>query len=364
MKVRETDIEQLGEQLRVNKKLIRDFQQTLAQRDQVECQAQNDQEYQELEKANAYSRVIDLRWKKVEKPAACKMYHGSAAVSGNTIYFRNGRNNHIYQYNLEQNKWTKIPNCPKKGFSLAFFEGSLTAIGGIDSDSLLSLVQEDGTRKWGDRYPPMPTKRYNTTAECNEHILIVAGGMVENNRPVHTVELMDVMKHQWYTACDLAHPLYDASATICGDNLYLTGWKDQDGQGSNGTLTCSLAQLEQTAIPHTLGSRLLKAFTGTKPSVTECIWKRIADLPTINSMCVTINSDQLLAIGGEDPENMEYVRNIYRYNQTSDVWEIVSKMPTARSSCLVAAVLSKQLIVVGGYIGVGTYTDVINVASF
>ena len=36
-----------------------------------------------------------------------------------------------------------------------------------------------------------------------------------------TVKLLDIDSLQWFIASELPHPLTEASATVCGDNLYL-----------------------------------------------------------------------------------------------------------------------------------------------
>ena len=48
--------------------------------------------------------------------------------------------------------------------SLAIVKGLVTAIGGNESNKLMSLVDEGGRKVWCEKYPPMPSKRYSTTA--------------------------------------------------------------------------------------------------------------------------------------------------------------------------------------------------------
>ena len=69
----------------------------------------------------------------------------------------------------------------------------------------------------------MPTKRKWTTSLCTGTTLIVAGGVGESGRTLLTVEVMDTETHQWSTASDLPQPMYYASATVCGDQLYMLG---------------------------------------------------------------------------------------------------------------------------------------------
>ena len=55
------------------------------------------------------------------------------------------------------------------------------------------------------------------TALCTGAVLIVAG-MAEDG-VLSTVEVMNTENHQWSTASDVPEPLYNASVTVCGDQI-------------------------------------------------------------------------------------------------------------------------------------------------
>ena len=312
--------------------------------------------------------IVPLKWRRGEK-AICKMYKGSTAVDGSLVYFKNGQNKHIYQYNIDQDTWQKIPNCPRYGFSIALIEGSLTAVGGTDAyaketNTLLSFVYVNDGTKWTEKYPAMPTKRTNTTAVANDHFLIVIGGVVDGKHQISTVELLDLPRRQWYKACDLPHIVYQPSATICGDSIYLTGWKDHpENQPSTGVLSASLAVLREYATLDSFGS-WLSSLTGARPPPLEPTWRKLAELPVMDSTCATIKGDQLLAIGGETTDTQQYTCAIYHYDVMNNVWVKISEMMRGRSSCLVAVVSTNKVIVVGGFTGPGIFTDAVDIGCF
>ena len=114
-----------------------------------------------------------------------------------------------------------------------------------------------------------------------------------------------------------------------------------------------------SAKPATLGGRLEKAF-----SQTEQVWREVASLPVTRSTCASLNG-QLIAVGGEDSHNMKTTNSVYAYDPTTDRWDVISRMPTARERCLVAVLPGNQLMVVGGYTGTyDTKTDKVEVATF
>ena len=69
-----------------------------------------------------------------------------------------------------------------------------------------------------------------------------------------------------------------------------------------------------------------------------------------------------MAIGGNDAK---LYGTIHKYNPTTDSWNIVSNMSTARRWCLVAVFPTGELMVVGGDVSSGSWqrdTDKIELA--
>ena len=66
-----------------------------------------------------------------------------------------------HSYDLKEDKWTELPDCPQKNAGLAVVSGLLTAVGGMTNDSdatntLVSLTESHS--KWTEHFPPMPVK--------------------------------------------------------------------------------------------------------------------------------------------------------------------------------------------------------------
>jgi N-acetylneuraminic acid mutarotase len=96
-------------------------------------------------------------------------------------------------------------------------------------------------------------------------------------------------------------------------------------------LTCSLIELLQSS-----------------PSSSSSIWHRVADAPAYFSTCAAVNGE-LLAVGGCD-EDVKPSSTIHKYNPTTNSWDLISNMPTARYDCLVAVLPTNEMMVVGGRI--------------
>ena len=236
-------------------------------------------------------------------------------MDGHAAYFMNW-NGEVCSYDISGKKWSKLPRCPYKHSSLAIINGQLMSVGGCKdlfgkdthTNKLLCLPG------YKEIFPAMPTKRRGTTVVTSKERLIVAGGAIRRSDAdkVNTVEVMDTISLVWSTVASLPHPYLRALATICGDQLYmLGGWDDKDSTKS--VLTCSLTELLQSS-----------------PS-SPSIWHRVADAPAYNSTCAAVNRE-LLAVGACDKgKYMESPSSaIYKYNLTTNSWDLISNMPTAR----------------------------------
>ena len=137
---------------------------------------------------------------------------------------------------------------------------------------------------------------------------------------------MDIQTFIWSIAASLPHPYSRASATIYGDQLYMLGGFSEKYDNTKSVLTCSLTKLLQSG------------------SYTSSVWHRITDVPVYRSTCAAVNGE-LVAVGGEDAKTTSAV---YKYNPTTDSWNIISNMPTARNHCLVVVFPINEMMVVGG----------------
>jgi len=342
-----------------SEKTIGDLRETLAAKDQqiMELQQQIcDQPTTKLQDRGQSARKgpICLDWNKCGR-APREMTRPSSAVDGNMAYFQPHASNDVYSYNSEKLMWSSLPQCPYQHCSLAVVNGLLTAIGGAWGRNITNkLFSLAGQRKWVEHFPPMPTKRYGAAVVCNTKSLVVAGGDDENLSSLNTVEVMDTETLQWSTANSLPFPLTFAPATICQDRIYLLGYETSNERIS--VLTCFMADLLQSCRSQSLVVRLKRTLS------LKAVWHRVADRPVEYSSCATL-CGQLLAVGGSDNSFQKRTTAIHQYNPATNSWEVISHMPTARSSALVAVLSGNKLMVVGGYTDGGIETDKVEIAT-
>ena len=174
-------------------------------------------------------------------------------------------------YNSETGKWVILPECSKIYFSIAAVNGLLTAIGGKQSGnatkSLLSLTHQ---QKWTEQFPPMTYYHNVPAVACTTTSLIVAGGSGPD-RENAPVEVMDTETLRWSTVASLPYPWQQATATICGDRLYITGGFAKDGK-TKSVLTCVVSELLQSTATQHPSSKATPTASGLQPSTDgQCI---------------------------------------------------------------------------------------------
>ena len=272
--------------------------------------------------AGAVSKTdFKLRWREGEK-APCEMgrYYCDAVVHNGTVYCKYDLNYKVYAYDISSSSWSLTSDTSSEGFALAVVDDLLTTVGGYDAkntNKLLSLTDEGSGKRWTEKLPPMPTKRFNVSTLCTGTTLIVAGGRGGYKDDVlKIVEVLNTETREWHTAADLPQPLTYPSLTLCGNLVYLLGGANKDGDTVNSVYSCSLTSLLSSTGSISLGGHLVKLTRSSEGSP----WNRVADLPVNLSTAVSLHG-QLLAIGGMDSED-EPSTTVHMYQPVTNSWEI------------------------------------------
>ena len=297
---------------------------------------------------------LKLEWR--DGPRAPFPTHGaSIAVSREVAYFREGvSNSKVLMYNSMTQKWTVLPECPKEYFSMAVVNGVLTAIGGESSGtatkSLLSLSQQKGglltQEKWIKQFPPMTYYHNSPVVATTNTSLIVTGGWGPDIEKA-TVEVMDTETLHWSTVASLPHPLYQATAAICGGRMYIGNGFKGNSEWTKSVLVCEVRDL-QSATPQPAHAH------------SSHVWREIAELPVDWSSLITLQ-DQLLAIGGKSGDRA--TSEVRQYDVTTNSWRIISHMHTKRCHPLAAVLPNNRVMVVGGRGQDHTNKDHVEIAS-
>ena len=273
-----------------------------------------------------------MRWETLGR-APEGIWDGATAVDGNTVHVTQRYTHHVWAYDLKEDKWTRLPDCPQCNTGLTMVNGLLTAVGGSTSDcdatnTLVSLAESRS--EWTEHFPPMPVKLYLPAVVCTGNHLLVMSVMEK------IIHVMDTTSLKWFSAGSF--PLHyrfgsTCSLSVCGSELYVL-------DSMRSVFSCSLPTLLQSS-------------SAVQPETTD-VWQRVADVPVWYSTLTTL-CGQLVAVGGhhgirrpcsDDPPLP--LNTMYQYNPSTNSWQIIGHMPTARYDCLVATLPGDALVVIGG----------------
>lgn len=259
---------------------------------------------------------------------------GSVTTDGHYIYVSSAGSNSVYSFELNEDRWEKLPPCPFCNSGLIIIDGALTAVGGEDVSSFTNKLHTLRGIQWTKSYRPMKTARASpaVVSTSDGNYIAVIGGHCGSGR-MASVELLRVKGRRWYKLADLPQPLLSPSASISGNLVYVIG---NDSKG----YWCSLE-----ALP-----------TGEKPIASQSIphlitWTPLPPLPVIEST-ITSLSRQIMLIGGVC--NKTPVSSIHQLMDGE--WVDIGSTSSSRRSCLVANPRPREMIVAVG--GVGTPVSV------
>ena len=195
---KERELQWMRQQMESSERERANLEKRLLEKDSIhesEARAQGqpllrskDKDHQEAARKVDRKKNIKLAWRKGKKAPFKYRRLCDAVVDGSKVYFQID-DYRLYTYNVGDNSWSYLPNCPFFSFSLAILNGQLTTIGGGPlTNKLMSLTNE---YKWTEKFPPMPTKRMLSTAVCTGTVLIVAGGAGLRFKSLATVEILN-----------------------------------------------------------------------------------------------------------------------------------------------------------------------------
>ena len=360
------EINQLQEKGRESEQLVTALQQSVKQKDaefQAKCQSlqEKEKEIGELQQRVREGRAVatgplKLKWRD-GPPTPFETGGHSVAVGGDMVYcYHDGfyKTQSVLMFNSGTKQWRVLPECPKEYFSIAVVNGQLTAIGGRyfrAMNTLLSFSQDKpdiSQQKWLEQLPPMTYCRNSPAVATTNTSLIVAGGWGADVKET-AVEVMDTQTLQWSTVASLPLPLSQATATICGDRLYLGGGFSSDIVGTKSVLECEVKDLLQSQPP----SQASRIGVSRRPQV----WREVVPLPVMLSSLVTFQG-HLLAVGGTVGVGADPTSEVREYDAATNSWNVISQMRVQRHKSLAVVLPNNTLIVCGGLTSKGSTTSV------
>ena len=290
---------------------------------------------------------MNIKWEKGapapvgrEKPTAVWL-NGLVYVGGG--YETGLKESYIINcYDPVNNSWSSPINTPYYLFAMTTLNNNLLIAGGSDKRFKRTnqiLTMDAGQLK---NYTKMITARLCATATGHQGMLIITGGVDDKRELLSSTELFDSSNGQWYMSNDLPQPLSSLQSVIVDNILYLLGGISEHG----------LSPTVFTAPLDTLSRHQLK-------------WSTLQDTPWCGSVPVSVYGIHLLIVGGRKMIADKYTRtsDVCKLNKVSHSWEVIGRIPSARSSSAAVSTADNSVIVIGGLNNKGEYTNTIWIGS-
>ncbi len=172
-------------------------------------------------------------------------------------------------------------------------------------------------QKWVDMASMKEPRSSMAVATFDGKIIVIGGRSALG--VLSSVEMYDPINDTWSTLTEKPTAVYDASAAVIGERIYVPGGKKEDG-----SLT-----------------KVLEVFNPRKNE-----WESFSELPVaLSAYGLASYEGQIYLFGGWDSQKA--LDTVWRYNPNTDSWNQASPMPSARLNPSVYADAGK-IYVMGG----------------
>ena len=249
----------------------------------------------------------------------------------------------VQVYSVSHQTWNTLPLSPQCYSQGVQINGHLVLIGGRESSSrtVTNLVSTWNGQVWHQELPPMPTKRFAPGVTTYQNLVMVAGGMGEDEQTLlSSIAILNITTLQWSTLGNLTlpQPMCEMQITISNAHLYVaSACFTYDVATNTGTNTKTVWQLPLTALENALT---------TEGDNVSHHWTKIAPTPYYSSALLQ-DTAHVVAVGGDD-ESDTPTSDVFVYDTNNNKWTKVGQFGVPRICCAVVSLSSTSFIVCGG----------------
>ena len=244
----------------------------------------------------------------------------------------------IQQYSPTDDMWYTLPPAPVNYFGMGELNGQLVIVGGRTRQRDVTgkvHTLNSSTQKWVEYIAPMPTAHSRPAVFSQPSCLTVVGGADQRGKNLSDVEIFMPHTSQWHkTTSPAPSPLYRMT-TVINNKCFIAEY------GSTKVYQLCMS-LQQTTTDS----------ANTPHVITE--WTNLCDLPHKGCCLGSINGC-LLAVGGGWPNPI--TTTILGFSPITNTWKTVGELPEQRRYCTTVLLPTGELLVMGGWVGIFSYTN-------
>ena len=250
----------------------------------------------------------------------------------------------VQVYSVSHQTWNTLPLSPQYYSQGVEINGHLVLIGGVDASSrtVTNLVSTWNGQVWHQELPPMPTKRLRPSVATYRNLVVVAGGLGEDEQTLlSSITILNITTLQWSILENLSlpQPMCRMQFTISSAHLYVASATIMyDVATETDTTTNTVWQLPLTALENALT---------TEGDDISHHWTEIAPTPYYSSVLLQ-DTAHVVAVGGSDISSTP-TSDVFVYDPNNNKWTKVGQFGVPRVRCAVVSLSSTSFIVCGGY---------------
>ena len=253
----------------------------------------------------------------------------------------------MFVYSTSELMWSTIPE-QQNASAIAVVNDRITLIGGRDVSTrkvtnMLSTWYEKG--QWKQVLPPMPTGRVRPAVISHDNLLLVTGGVAEDDSTVlNTTAVLDLTTLKWITPerLSLPVPLWMHHVALCEEYLYLMGGDTAypcvcipPGTANTQAWRAKWSDVKQTAVSQHSQPR-------------RGVWTRIAGPPILAPTVVSCGGT-LYTVGGVTRDET-FITTVYAYITAKNHWVPVGSMSMGRMLHCAVPLSGTSMLVAGGMV--------------
>ena len=250
----------------------------------------------------------------------------------------------VLVYSTNKHKWRTLPEQQLLA-AIAVLDNHVTLLGGRDvstgkfTNTPFTWYAEEGL--WKQVLPPMPTGRSRPAAISHDNLLLVTGGLAEDDSTVlNTTDVLDLTSMTWSTpeGLNLPVPLWGHHLAFCGEYIYLVGgatvypWRSSKDYNSQAW-RAKWIDVKKTA-------------TSQHSQLQRDVWTPITDPPTLCPTPISCGGT-LYTVGGHARDDKP-ISTVYTYITARNQWVSVGDMSVGRNFHCAVPLSSNTIFVAGG----------------
>ena len=244
----------------------------------------------------------------------------------------------VFSYNVNNNKWSKLPPPSHYMGKLQIINDQLTMIGGVDNDvnEFTNKVSTfiNNSKNWTRCYPSLIKPRSKPGVVTHGDHVIVLGGQSDDGVYSDDIEVLNWTQplHWIKSNIRLPEPMWGPSLTVSHNQLYIVGYSTSCGAYPTAY------QLPINSIISSIGQPPTNGQSHN--------WNTLPNAPNYETTLVPQSYPPVI-VGGHDTQYVP-TSDVAVLDTTKKSWNKVTSLSTPRSYVAVVPINYSSILIIGG----------------